>query len=411
MTDRTIPLPVTALPPTPDELAELVRTDASAVGELLRGLEPEGQLALALSLPAERREPLLALIEEPELVVPLLPETELLHTLRGAGLDQSAWLLAWASDEQRQACIDVDCWDRDGFAPDRFREWVDALIEAGDDALLAALCELDDDVWVLGLCAMAEFELGGWGGGDSEDGLVWFACEDDRDTERVRAILRTCLVSDRRRYSSLVAAAINGEEIEAEELALHWRDARMSDLGFPPREQAMRAYRPLRPEHAETIEIFDPARDTLEPAGETWLPVAFEGGGLGDALRALPPSRALELLGYVLGVANALAVADRLELSDPASVPAALEKAVRGIDLGLRELAKQRNQPLDRVLSRTRPLDLFRIGVTLEPSLAALPEARGPAAAAPDDSVYAELLALFGDDAGVEPLWEPGDGD
>jgi hypothetical protein len=50
-------------------------------------------------------------------------------------------------------------------------------------------------------------------------------------------------------------------------------------------------------------------------------------------------------------------------------VPRALEKAVRGIDTGLRELARARAQAPEQVLDRTAPIDLFRVGVTSDPSL------------------------------------------
>ena len=66
---------------------------------------------------------------------------------------------------------------------------------------------------------------------------------------------------------------------------------------------------------------------------------------------------------------TALAVADDLRLSDPDSIPRATEKAVRGIDRGLRELAKAQREAPHRVLERMRPLDLFRIGATLDDTL------------------------------------------
>jgi hypothetical protein len=77
-------------------------------------------------------------------------------------------------------------------------------------------------------------------------------------------------------------------------------------------------------------------------------------------------------LGYVLAVANSIAVADRLQLSDPDSVPLALEKAVEGIDTGLRELARVQGRTPAEVLEGTSPVDLFRTGATLKPEL------RGP---------------------------------
>ena len=99
------------------------------------------------------------------------------------------------------------------------------------------------------------------------------------------------------------------------------------------------------------------------------LPRQLRGTLLGEALANLPVARAADLLGYVLGVANSLAVADGLPLSESESVPRALEKAVRGIDTGLRELARVRGQAPEEVLDRTAPLDLFRVGATVDPSL------------------------------------------
>ena len=82
----------------------------------------------------------------------------------------------------------------------------------------------------------------------------------------------------------------------------------------------------------------------------------------------LPESRAAEVLGWVLGVANSVAVADHLRLSESESIPKALEKAVRGIDRGLRELSTEQRQPRD-VLDATPPLHLFRVGATLDPEI------------------------------------------
>ena len=71
----------------------------------------------------------------------------------------------------------------------------------------------------------------------------------------------------------------------------------------------------------------------------------------------------------MLAVANTVAVADELPLSEPESIRLALAKAVHGIDRGLAELARVRERSAADVLDRTAPLDLFRIGATLDPTL------------------------------------------
>lgn len=52
-----------------------------------------------------------------------------------------------------------------------------------------------------------------------------------------------------------------------------------------------------------------------------------------------------------------------------------------------------------------RPLDLFRIGMTLDTTLRAPSTTRKPAV--DDDALYDELMELFGRDSGIEPVLEP----
>ena len=61
--------------------------------------------------------------------------------------------------------------------------------------------------------------------------------------------------------------------------------------------------------------------------------------------------------------------ADKLPLAEPESMETSFRKALRGIDRGLAELAKARNQDPAAILDATKPLDLFRIGATVDPDL------------------------------------------
>ena len=90
---------------------------------------------------------------------------------------------------------------------------------------------------------------------------------------------------------------------------------------------------------------------------------------LGDALRQLPAGRASELLGYIAGVANALAIADRLELGDPDTAKQSSDKALAGIEKGLRELVECRNLAAHLVLDRVSALQLFRLGTSQDTNL------------------------------------------
>jgi hypothetical protein len=197
------------------------------------------------------------------------------------------------------------------------------------------------------------------------DGVVYFGTAPDASPHRIHEISHALFSEDQPLYWRLVYGMLFESPSECEEYALRWRANRLQDLGFPDIEQAMRVYRPLP---AERVSDWVPPTAERALVGSIKLPRQLRGTLLGEALAKLPVARAADLLGYVLGVANSLAVADGLSLSESESVPRALEKAVRGIDTGLRELARVRGEAPEEVLDRTAPLDLFRVGATVDPS-------------------------------------------
>ena len=359
------------------ELLGLVRKDRAAARERLGALSPD-QLADACQelRPAVRGELLLAM-ETPEAVVPLLPEAELVATVVAGGLGDSAWLLELATPEQRVACLDLDCWRRHDLSLPRLIEWLDALIEAGRPTLLRALEEFDLELWLLALARMADVMVigkeeeapPGW---FTEDGVCYFYAHSDEDFARVKEIAQAAFSEAQPIYWQLVYGSLFETLSECEEYALRWRTSRLSDLGFPDREQAMQAYRPLRVEEAPTVEVGagDDAQTLIPFHG---LPQQLRTTLVGRALAGLPEGRAADVLGYVLAVANTLAVADGMPLADADSIPVAMGKALRGIDRGLAELSRARRQEPEVVLDHTRPLDLFRIGATLDPEIAPVP--------------------------------------
>lgn len=352
------------------ELLVLARRDRSAARKRLAELDAD-ELALATQeLPPAVRPEFLMLLDHPEQIVPLLPEAELAATIVSGGMSEAAWLLELATAEQRIACIDLDSWRGQRLDVLRLREWIDALIEAGRATLVRALGELDPELLVLALRDLAELIVvskedetpAGW---FTEDGVCYFRARSDEDHARLREIAQAAFSDAQPLYWQLVYGVLFELPAETEEFALKWRTGRLSDLGFPEREQAMQAYKPLRIEDAPVWELGSGREASLVPFQE--LPHQLRGTLVGGALAELPLDRAADLLGYVLAVANTVAVADGLKLSDAESIPQAMRKALSGIDRGLAELARARRQEPSEVLDCTKPLDLFRIGATLDP--------------------------------------------
>jgi hypothetical protein len=356
-------------------LMRWARQDRGAARAALGALAPEAQALLCQELRPEVRNEFFMLLEHPEDVVPLLAETELCVTIRAGGMSEAAWLLELGTQEQRQACFDLDVWKGAALDHERSAEWIDALIEAGRPVLAQALSDLDPELWVLALRHMADVVVVARederpDGFFTEDGVIYFRAHSDADFARVKEIMQCAFSDAQPRYWQMVYGALFELPSEIEEFALRWRTGRLADLGFPTREQAMQAYRPLHPDSLEA-EPSDAstwegrAPDSLVERAD--LPRQLKGTLVGEALAELPPSRAADLLGYILGVANAVAVADGLRLSETESIPDALRKAVAGIDAGIRSLARARDAKPAVVLEQTRPLDLFRVGATVEP--------------------------------------------
>jgi hypothetical protein len=357
------------LRPGEDVLA-LVRSKSDEDRRRLRAAPPE-QLASALEAlrPRDRAEFLERSERGPELV-PLLAETAFASAVVATGLEHASWLVAKATAEQRVAAIDLDCWLNHRPIPERFFEWIDALIEAGEEALVRAFDELDYEVWILLLKRMADFQLLSQDEAaelPTIDGFVGFDAQSSEDEERVRRILGTAFSASPSHYWDFVYGAMNESRSLCQNEAAARQRGRLSELGFPERDHAMGVYRPL------PVEAVPAPDDAANPADESALvtapPGPFGSTLLGRALAVLPPDRAAEVFADILLVANSLAVADELPLAEPASVTRSLEKAVRGIECGLVAIAEKRGQSAPGVLASVAPALLFRAGATLDDTL------------------------------------------
>ena len=353
------------------ELLRLARTDREAARTKLQELDVATQAALCQALRPEVRSEFLMLLDDPEKVVPHLPEAEICLTIRASGMSEAAWLLEIATPDQLRACFDLDCWQTYELDRERVRDWIEALIEAGRPALVRAVRETDLELWVLALWSMADVMVLGKEESPPEgwftlDGVAYFGVHEGVEFAHAHELLGALFEYAQGYYWMLVYGVLFESPADCEEWALRWRAGRLNDLGFPDREQAMQAYRPLRTKDLRDWEWVEPD-GALVPSME--LPERLRGTLLGQALLELPAPRAADLMGYILAVVNTLAVADELPLSDAETIPRSLDKAVRGIEAGLREAVRVQGRPPGEVLDATRPLDLFRIGATLNRAL------------------------------------------
>lgn len=377
-------MPLPTLPAEARRILALAQREKPAARAAFSDLSPEAQVELVCRSPLNRRRELLDLAREPEKLIPLLPEAELCFTVKELGVSDAAWILELATREQIVAAVDLDAWKAD--TPDlvALGHWLDALAGAGQPTLLRAAQALDAELLVLELRSRIEVWLKP--PSDDEDWqppeqtqtlegqFYWRPSHDGDDVAALTQLMHALFSGDYWLYFRLMQGTIWELDEETALWAERWRDGRLEDLGFPTRSQAVLSlYSLLPPER-----LGDLPTEALTLDTETWrlpvsqpeLPVAPNARHLiFRAAAELDPDSRSAFLYALLGLANAVAVADRMPLGDAESTPRAIERAAELSSHGLEHLATAHGLDPTEVLRRAPLARLFRVGVNLRGEL------------------------------------------
>lgn len=374
--------------PEARRLLTLARSDRRAAENELSALAPEHQAAIICETSLATRRQMIDLLTNPEAVIPLLPDAEFCYTCREIGLDDSSWLLPMATEEQVVACFDLDGWK--GFQVDttQLDAWMTAIASTDEETLLRAARALDPELVVIFLRSHVDVTLKpseqdnpDWSPPERSqtlEGQFYFVAKNaNDDLAPVLALLHALFRGDYWLYFRVIQAVFEELPTENEEWALRWRTGRLEDLGFPSWDAAMRIYGFLRPDRRAEIPKEDFSLDTENPSLPTWnleLPEARESeGALFRTTRTLETKERSTIFFALVSLANRIAVADRMELGNPESLPSAIKKAARFTSDGLEFVARENGLSLEKIL-RGVPLErLFRVGTNLDRD-AALPD-------------------------------------
>jgi hypothetical protein len=363
--------------PQARQILQLARNDKRAAEEVVAALPIEDQVSLVCSAPLDLRERVLDLTPAPEEVIPLLPEAEFCFTAKAIGLWDAGWILEHATPAQLVASIDLDGWT--GLVPNRdsLREWLAALAEAGEETLLRAARALDPELVVLTLRDRVDVVLDPkdeeWqppeGARTLEGQFYLIPKRSDDDLDDVLKLLHAIFREDYWLYFRMLQGVTWELQSDLEEWALRWRTGRLQDLGFPSWDEAMRIYGYIRPGERDRIpeEV-----DTLD-VPEWQLPVFMpelpatvdQAHPVFQAAAELDEEERRGFFYAFLGTANRVAVADRMPLGDPDTLPEAIDAAAVVISQGLEHLATQNDLDLTETLRRVSLERLFRVGASL----------------------------------------------
>jgi len=384
----------------------LARNDRNAAEKALAALSLEEQVAVICETPVGRRSALLSLVSAPELLIPRMPEAELCFTVKAVGPSQAGWIVEHATPEQLMACVDLDCWALQRFEPGAFREWWLAAEDAGQETLLRWYRAVDPELLVLDLHDRIVVELKPPDATEREswspperaqtlEGQFYFVAKrEDDDLAEVTALLRALFEESYWDYFRLMQGTIHELPTETEAWADRWRRGRLEDLGFPPREEAAALFARIEPEQRTELPPSGPVLDVSGWSLPVWfpkVPVATnaEHAVLAAAAR-LGEDERQAFLYRLLAVANKVAVAYDLPLSDVESIPTAMDEAVRMTSRGLEEITRAHGLALEDVLRSVSLERLFRVGASFFPEKAERVLSKLP----PEDEDEEELLSL-----------------
>ncbi|MHA7838643.1 MAG: DUF6178 family protein [bacterium] len=368
--------------PEARRVLKLARTDRREAERQLATLSPEQQATVICEAPLSIRRQLIDLLPSPESVVPLLPEAELCYTCRSIGLEDASWLLPMATNEQLVACLDLDAWRGLSVDPQKLDGWMEALAAADEETLLRAAQSMDAELISLFLRNHVTVTMKpspqddpDWSppdGSQTLEGQFYFVAHDPKDDlAPLMSLLHTLFRGDYWLYFRMIQSVIEELTAETEEWALRWRTGRLEDLGFPAWDDAMRIYGYLRPERRTELPEEIHALDLESWAMPVWISelpgLRSDERALFRATRALDAPERSAVFYALIALSNRVAVADRLDLGDPESLPRAIDKATGFASDGLEYVAQANGLSLEDTLRRVPIERLFRVGANLNP--------------------------------------------
>ncbi|MGB0619135.1 MAG: DUF6178 family protein [Myxococcota bacterium] len=376
-----------AFVPEARRLLKLARDDRREAERALASLPAEQQATVVCEAPLSIRRQIIELLPNPEEVIPLIPEAEFTYTCRSIGLEDASWLLPMATDTQIVTSFDLDAWAGLTVDPARLDGWVAALASAEEETLLRAARAVDPEMLVIYLrnhvdvhLKPSEQEDPDWqapDGGQTLEGQFYFVAKDPKDDlAPMLRLLHSLFQGDYWLYFRVIQAVKEELPTENEEWALRWRTGRLEDLGFPSWDASMRIYGFMRPEAMKVVPAETKALDLASWALPVWITelpgIASDERALFRATRELGADERSAVFYGLIALSNRIAVADRMELGDPESLPGAIDKATRFASDGLEHVAGENGLSLEETLRRVPLERLFRVGTNLDRA-AALP--------------------------------------
>jgi hypothetical protein len=283
-----------------------------------------------------------------------LPEEEAYFTIKEIGEQDALPLLSLMSPAQCQYLLDLELWKGYEIQIDRIERWLPLLLSCDENAIHRWLRSLDMDTLLLMLKKTIRLHLK-----DSDeptvaqnkstptftlDGTYFIEVLTPSLQHPIQQLLKVLADLDFNLYWKVLHQVTWEIGAELEERALHFREARLEDKGFPPMKEALSLYQYLNPRRLrkmlERKEIQFPALPEETPFPSFPLVLRNQSMLFSLCLRELEEGALMDRLKMELAyMANQVMVADQPEEIDLSTLQASLSKLGGYLSVGLEMLA------------------------------------------------------------------------
>lgn len=337
----------------------------------------EKDLRLVLQLRGKERMKVILSSDHPRELFQSLPEEEAYFTVKEIGEEDALPLLSLMSSTQCQYLLDLELWRGYEIQIDNIGRWLPLLLSCDEEAIHQWLRSLDIDTLLLILKKTIRIHLK-----DSEertfslhgketyftlDGIHYVEILEPSLQNQIEQLLRHLANLDLSFYWNILNQVSWEIGAELEERALHFREARLEDKGFPPMEEALCLYQHLNPKRLtqmlERQEIH--LSEIPEPVSLPSFPMMLKDQNLffSLCLKEVEEGPLMDRLKMELTyMANQVLVADQPETLDFSTLQGSLRKVGGYLSIGLELFSEGDFRRARRSIEQIPLKYLFQVG-------------------------------------------------
>ena len=358
---------------------DLLRLEAREASRFLDRLPLPERVEFIMRASGKERQALVLLTSHPEEVVALFPPEELFFTIKEIGATDALPLISLTTSEQLHLILDIDWWQKDRLRPEKIFEWLRLLFACSEDKVAAWLNTVEFAL----LVSLFKHFASAFKVGMEEDRLeeidafppftvdnyyfIRFKKPGVQDT--LGRIVEIAREINPKLYFDLMESIIWDVEVESEEDAYKWRQARLAEHGVPTFHEALDIYKPPSIPDPSQVKPVVPS-SLIESDIESMAPAPVYPLSVSErpsfVLKVLELISDQELLDRVkrewAHVCNHVVMADVLEFDEMKDIKRGIQKASRYFNIGLEYLGQGQPERARKILQAIPLTEIFRFG-------------------------------------------------